>query len=369
MFRWYQNSARCYVYLSDVLIGDYVSNQSSQSSWESPFRASRWFTRGWTLQKLIGPTSVEFYSREGKRLGDKKSLERQVHEITGIPVPALRGNPLSGFSTDERLLWAQNRNTTRSEDWAYSLLGIFDVVIPLLYGEGRDKAVMRLKREIDEATNGPTRLKGAASSVVDFRDGTEGPTAQEVQTHDSMQSWVRSFQSGSATGFSNIKQLGNKKGPVRNPSDELLRLRLPRNRMVFARQQPVPPDLRQFVRQSIGSDHAHLIMHGLGTSAGETRENMFPRSATINAILEYLEQEGFGPICAFQVQTDRGSYVVERSVPKSAITAVEVTDGPSCYDIQMATRSILTNDWLTSTIQDSLAKRRLQSLLIRTIVK
>ena len=236
MFRWYQNSARCYVYLSDASISDYgLSNQSSQSSWESSFRASRWFTRGWTLQELIAPTSVEFYSREGKRLGDKLSLERQVHEITEVPIPALRGKSLSDFSTDERLLWAQKRNTTRDEDWAYSLLGIFDVVIPLLYGEGHDKAVMRLKREIGEAADGLKQLNGAAPSTVDLLDGTSGATAQEVQTHDSMRSWISSFQSGSTTGFSNVKQLVNKKGPVRDPSDDLAKLRLPRNQIVFAR--------------------------------------------------------------------------------------------------------------------------------------
>ena len=77
MFRWYHDAARCYVYLSDVSIGDYnQNNQLSQFLWESDFRASRWFTRGWTLQELLAPTSVEFFSKEGNRLGDKQSLEQ-----------------------------------------------------------------------------------------------------------------------------------------------------------------------------------------------------------------------------------------------------------------------------------------------------
>ncbi|OCL00662.1 HET-domain-containing protein [Cenococcum geophilum 1.58] len=152
MFRWYRNATRCYVYLSDVSIGDCEQNsQLSQPLWESAFRASRWFTRGWTLQELLAPVSVEFFSREGQRLGDKRSLERQIHEITGIAVPALHGTPLSQFGVDEQSKWAEERQTTREEDWAYSLLGIFGIFMPLIYGEGRDNAGVRLRKEIHEA--------------------------------------------------------------------------------------------------------------------------------------------------------------------------------------------------------------------------
>src|SRR5271155_4413044 len=90
MFRWYREAAKCYVYLSDVSIRGYDENDHfSRFTWESAFRKSRWFTRGWALQELIAPESVEFFSLEGKRLGDKKSLEREVHEITGIAIQAL----------------------------------------------------------------------------------------------------------------------------------------------------------------------------------------------------------------------------------------------------------------------------------------
>jgi hypothetical protein len=155
MFRWYHDAARCYVYLSDVSIGDCDQNsQFSQFSWESAFRASRWFTRGWTLQELLAPVSVEFFSREGKRLGDKKSLERQVHEITGIAVEALQGSPLSLFSVAERFSWAENRETTRKEDAVYSLLGIFDIRMSLIYGEGREEAFIRLKKKVDKTSKG-----------------------------------------------------------------------------------------------------------------------------------------------------------------------------------------------------------------------
>jgi hypothetical protein len=138
MFRWYQNAVKCYVYLSDVSTAKRKRSTSlSACDWESAFRASRWFTRGWTLQELLAPSSVEFFSQEGKLLGNKKNLEQQIHETTGIAVSAIRGAPLSHFGVKERLLWAENRQTTREEDKAYSLLGIFNVYMPLIYGEGR----------------------------------------------------------------------------------------------------------------------------------------------------------------------------------------------------------------------------------------
>ena len=155
MFRWYRNAGKCYVYLSDVSATKRkASDQLSEFTWESAFRASRWFTRGWTLQELLAPASVEFFSKEGKRLGDGGSLERQIHEITGIAVPALYGTLLSQFSVAERFKWAEKRQTTREEDWAYSLLGIFNVFMPLIYGEGGDNASTRLRDVIDKPSNG-----------------------------------------------------------------------------------------------------------------------------------------------------------------------------------------------------------------------
>ena len=94
MFRWYQNAVKCYVYLSDVSTKKRKASDSfTEYTWEPAFRSSKWFTRGWTLQELLAPSpgSVEFFSQERDRLGDKRSLERQIHEITGIAVSALRG--------------------------------------------------------------------------------------------------------------------------------------------------------------------------------------------------------------------------------------------------------------------------------------
>jgi hypothetical protein len=150
MFRWYRNATKCYVYLSDVSTNNHDQVNPSLPSWEPAFRKSRWFTRGWTLQELLAPSSVEFFCSKRKRLGDKKSLERLLHEITGIAVQALQGTPLSEFSVNERMSWAKTRQTKREEDRAYSLLGIFDIHMPLIYGEEAASAFRRLQEEIDK---------------------------------------------------------------------------------------------------------------------------------------------------------------------------------------------------------------------------
>ena len=151
MFRWYQRAAKCYVFLSDVAVPDNVADpQLYRITWENAFRKSRWFTRGWTLQELLAPASVEFFSKEGRPLGSKISLEQEVHETTQIPLEVLRGQRLSEISVDERMSWAVRRKTTIKEDKAYCLLGIFGVFMPLIYGEGEDHALLRLKEEIQK---------------------------------------------------------------------------------------------------------------------------------------------------------------------------------------------------------------------------
>jgi len=150
MFRWYQRASKCYVHLSDVQVPEEVIDaQSFRITWEDAFRRSRWFTRGWTLQELLAPSTVEFFSKDGKPLGSKISLELKIHEITKVPIGAIRGQQrLSEFSVPERMRWAANRQTTYEEDKVYCLLGIFDVFLPLIYGEGEEYASQRLKEEI-----------------------------------------------------------------------------------------------------------------------------------------------------------------------------------------------------------------------------
>jgi hypothetical protein len=146
MFRWYQKAERCYVYLSDVSV--HTRDGSAHIEWESAFRNSRWFRRGWTLQELLAPTVVEFYSRDGVRLGDKVSLLDTICTITGIDANALSGRPLSEFSIEERLRWGEGRETTVEEDQAHCLLGIFNVHLALIPAEGRANAMARLLEEV-----------------------------------------------------------------------------------------------------------------------------------------------------------------------------------------------------------------------------
>jgi hypothetical protein len=165
MFRWYQNSTRCYVYLSDVSVLS-QDGQSRHIEWESAFRNSRWFTRGWTLQELLAPKTVQFFSYDRIRLGDKISLEQLICKITGIAVEALQGHHLDGFSIEERFRWGEKRQTTEEEDKAYCLLGIFGVFMSLIYGEGYASAMARLRREIIES--GKSISQSLGKVIVDY---------------------------------------------------------------------------------------------------------------------------------------------------------------------------------------------------------
>ncbi|KAI9146880.1 Vegetative incompatibility protein [Paramyrothecium foliicola] len=152
MFRWYKEAVICYVFLSDVSSGGSLQDTTQ---WESAFRHSKWFTRGWTLPELLAPQFIKFFSREGQILGDKQSLENQIYDITRIGISALRGRTLSNFSVHERMSWAYGRHTTREEDMAYCLFGILGVQLSANYGEGKAGAMRRLQDEIDINTEAP----------------------------------------------------------------------------------------------------------------------------------------------------------------------------------------------------------------------
>ncbi|MCJ1314623.1 hypothetical protein MMC25_008305 [Agyrium rufum] len=127
-------------------------DKSSSAELSEAINSIEWFTRGWTLPELIAPASVDFFCKDRVLLGNKFSLERHICEVTGIPASTLRGSPLSDFSVAERMSWAAGRETTCKEDKAYSLLGIFDVYMPLIYGEGKDRALTRLREGIVRAS-------------------------------------------------------------------------------------------------------------------------------------------------------------------------------------------------------------------------
>lgn len=126
MYNWYRSATVCYAYLSDVRS---VEDMDS----------SLWFLRSWTLQELLAPRTVVFFNADWIMMGDKTSLQPLLSTITSTPATALQDFRVENHSVAQKMSWAANSVATRIEDVAYSLLGLFDINLPLLYGEG-DKA-------------------------------------------------------------------------------------------------------------------------------------------------------------------------------------------------------------------------------------
>ncbi|CAG2015509.1 unnamed protein product [Fusarium graminearum] len=156
MFRWYAESTICLAFLQDV------PPSESEEEKKRAFRGSRWFSRGWTLQELIAPGKVIFYGQDWKPLGNRSELKDYIKLVTGISEELLdsthhmmeiKQRQLGQYSIAEKMYWAAGRETTRPEDIAYCLLGIFDINMPLLYGEGQIKAFKRLQEEIIKSTD------------------------------------------------------------------------------------------------------------------------------------------------------------------------------------------------------------------------
>lgn len=183
MFRWYRNSAICYAYLDDVSF----DGQGPVDLESCGFGASRWFSRGWTLQELIAPSHVVFKSAKWHQLGTKDELQVVLSRITGIEMHYLSAADLDTASTAKKMSWAAHRQTSRVEDRAYSLFGIFNVNLPLIYGEG-EKAFSRLQAEIlrvkpeDHSIFAWGKLVNASSLVRPGDDNlTPKPSAREAE--------------------------------------------------------------------------------------------------------------------------------------------------------------------------------------------
>jgi Heterokaryon incompatibility protein (HET) len=144
MYKWYEQSAVCIVYLPDVTA---LVNPDGSKTFPD-FDKSCWFERGWTLQELIAPHAVKFYTSDWVYIGDKRSYVKELSRITGVDTGVLlRTDQMPVSSVATIMSWASRRVTTRKEDIAYCLLGLFGIHMPLLYGEG-DRAFVRLQEEI-----------------------------------------------------------------------------------------------------------------------------------------------------------------------------------------------------------------------------
>lgn len=202
MFKWYQRSQICYAFLEDVEQPsiNLPDMRGACNASERNFTTSRWFTRGWTLQELIAPKEVVFYNKNWVSIGEKGTSSELIKKITGIDTFILEGGPLPEVSVGRRMSWAVDRQTTREEDIAYSLMGLFDINMPLLYGEG-PKAFIRLQEEILRQSDDHTlfawrsapesTIRGTASGLLadhprnfrNFRSRTIGNTADVQEVH------------------------------------------------------------------------------------------------------------------------------------------------------------------------------------------
>ena len=145
MFTWYENAKVCYTFLHDLS----MQNDASSTSTASKLKDCKWFTRGWTLQELIASRKLVFFDQDFRQLGTRQRFAETISTFTGIPQRYLLYN--HGFRetcVGQRMSWVSQRDTIREEDIAYCLLGIFDVNMPLIYGEGQKKAFVRLQEHI-----------------------------------------------------------------------------------------------------------------------------------------------------------------------------------------------------------------------------
>ncbi|PMD62238.1 HET-domain-containing protein [Hyaloscypha bicolor E] len=204
MLRWYQNTILCYAFLSDVPPAGNIANE------DSAFRQSRWFTRGWTLQELLAPTELVFFDQNWTRLHKKTEIPSLLSNITGIPAHYSSGHRVPKASIAQKMAWVSHRKTTRREDIAYCLLGIFEVNMPLLYGEG-EKAFTRLQEEIVKQTQDQTILAWGLDLPLD--QDFSGILARSLADFDG----CRNLVPFTVSQFNSPSQITNKGLQIRLP--------------------------------------------------------------------------------------------------------------------------------------------------------
>ncbi|KAI6040426.1 hypothetical protein EDC04DRAFT_2567128 [Pisolithus marmoratus] len=176
MFRWYESSKRCYAYLHDI---DAFPTSRDMERFAGSQGWPEWFSRGWTLQELIAPGDLQFFNTDWNPIGDKRSLAPTIETITRVPSQVLQDGLASyGPSIAQVMSWAADRRTTRIEDRAYSLMGLLDVNMPMLYGEGKE-AFLRLQLEVIRKSNDETIFSWNPTTETQQTIGTTGVLADD----------------------------------------------------------------------------------------------------------------------------------------------------------------------------------------------
>ncbi|KAK0654972.1 heterokaryon incompatibility protein-domain-containing protein [Cercophora newfieldiana] len=205
MYRYYSEAVVCYAHLYDVHDGSTPTQLPSGTDGNIQFSRSTWFTRGWTLQELLAPTDLVFFNSSWSRIGTKAQLEDTIATITGIPPRYLHRPHLRDATISCRMSWVSNRVTTRLEDIAYCMLGIFNINMPLLYGEGR-RAFQRLQEELVKSSDDRTIFAWdwLPRFAVTGRDNPNFPNLRAAHLVDS--GWdVQPMYTGEAIDFYQYK--------------------------------------------------------------------------------------------------------------------------------------------------------------------
>lgn len=281
MFKWYRDAAICYVYLADVPTGDEIHNPDSR------FYSSRWFQRGWTLQELLAPLRLRFYDDDWLFLGTKGELCDVIEDITGIPSPYLLGiHELHHASIAQRMSWAANRVTKREEDIAYCLLGVFGIVMSMIYGEGPN-AFRRLQEEImRKHTSDDSILAWGLSPLKPFN------SSSALATHPSHSSSVLATH---PSQFALSGQIVSRPQPGTNSLD--IRAGTLRLHLRF------PPRLSwTFGALSCGPEHdpqESVLLPLTRASGGE--DNEYTRRSDIGAVLDRVPDSHIAFACRIKV--------------------------------------------------------------------
>ena len=306
MYSWYKKATICYAYLADVpaTLGSAIE--------KADFANSRWFKRGWTLQELIGPSNIVFFSREWIEIGTKATLCQDISTITGISISILTDttsnkSSLESTSIAKRMSWASKRMTTRTEDIAYCLMGLFDVNMPLLYGEG-EKAFIRLQEEIIKYSDD--------QSLFAWTDPTAAANHHVGLLATSPTHFVNSgdFIPYSEWGPSDPFSISNKGLRIElhlSPNKEA------RDLYVAALYCPVPPDYDQFLgiylRRVYTSNHQYVRAkpHALcNIPVRGTKETVYVRSFGL-----HLQPRSIYPLHVLQLRQgpaeDHGYKLIE----------------------------------------------------------